>query len=103
MSQPVYKVWMAKYTEAWYQLTPEEKQAHTNGVNEALKKVGGESVLFCIIPGMQPWAGWGVEKFPDLDALQKHTMLLFDIDHQRFSESKEYIGTEIPREYNFLE
>jgi len=25
MSQPVYKVWLAKTTEAWYALSPEEQ------------------------------------------------------------------------------
>ncbi len=98
MAQPIYKVFMAKYTDAWYQLTVEEQQAHSNRVNEALKKVGGESVLFCIIPGGRPWLGWGVEKFPDMESLQNHTMLLYQMNHMRYSEAEEFIGTEMPRE-----
>jgi hypothetical protein len=98
MAQAIYKVWMAKYTEAWYQLSADEQQAHNKKVNEALKKVGGESVIFCVLPGGQPWIGWGVEKFPDMEALQQHTMLLFEMNHMRYSASQEYIGTEIPRE-----
>ena len=97
MSQTIYKVFMAKYTEAWYQLSAEQQQVQNNKVNEALKKVGGESVLFCVLPGGQPWIGWGVEKFPDMEAVQNHTMMLIQIDHMRYLVSEEYLGTEIPR------
>ncbi len=97
MSQAIYKVFMAKYTEDWYQLSADQQQAHNNKVNEALKKVGGESVFFCIIPGGQPWLAWGVEKFPDMEAVQNHTMMLFQINHMRYLVSEEYLGTELPR------
>ncbi len=45
MAQPVYKLWLTKYTNAWYQLSKAEQDALGVKVEASLKSVGGEYVL----------------------------------------------------------
>jgi hypothetical protein len=37
---------------------------------------------------------WGVEQFPNLEALQKHTELLNELNWSRYIESTTVLGTE---------
>jgi len=95
MAQPIYKVWMLNFKDGWYQLSTEEQNKHMAKVTQALKDVGGETVLFCIsVWSSENWLGWGVEKFPDIEAVQKHTQMLADIEHYKYIESNSYLGTE---------
>jgi hypothetical protein len=96
MAQPIYKVWMLKkYTDAWYKLTPEEQEKQMSKVEQALKDAGGERVVSCVsLWSSEDCLGWGVEKFPDLEAVQKHAQLLWDIGHYKYFESVSYLGTE---------
>ncbi len=97
MAQPIYKVWMAKYTESWFKLSKEEQEKQNVKVGEALKQVGGEAVILCVsLWSSENWTMWGVEKFPGIEAVQQHTMLLFDLNHFNYIESTSYLGTELP-------
>ena len=40
MAQPIYKVFIGRYSEAWYQLSKEEQSSLEAKLNEALEKVG---------------------------------------------------------------
>jgi hypothetical protein len=96
-AQPVYRVWFMKYTEAWYKLTPEE-QSKLQEQNEAsFKRLGVENVVFCsCLFASEEWLCWGVQKFPDMEALHKHTQALWDLKWFQYVESKTYLGTELP-------
>jgi hypothetical protein len=64
-------------------------------VSEALEKVGGESVALC----NSTWSSdevmfFGVEKYPDIEAAQKHSELLFELNWLRYVDSKSVLGTE---------
>ena len=47
MVQQIYKVFMVRFLEAWYQLSKEEQNNLIAKVNEALGKVGGKRPLLC--------------------------------------------------------
>ncbi len=97
MAQPIYKVWMAKYTESWYTLSKEEQEKFEVKVADALKQVGGETVVFCLsLWGSENWMMWGVEKYPSIEAVQQHAMLLFNLNHFQYIESTSYLGAEPP-------
>ena len=97
MAQPVYKVWMMKYTESWYKLSKEEQEKHDVKIAEALKSVGGESVMMQVcLWCSENWLLWGVEKFPSIEAVQQHAMLLYDLNHFQYVESTSYLGSEMP-------
>jgi hypothetical protein len=42
MAQPIYKVFIGRYSEAWYQLSKEEQISLEAKLSEALEKVGGK-------------------------------------------------------------
>ena len=94
MSGSVYKLWQARFTEAWYQLPKEDQQRLLRLVSEALEAVGGKEVILCS-------AGWstehrpffGLEEFPDIDAVQRHQQILLDLDWARYVESHTTLGT----------
>jgi hypothetical protein len=98
MAGPVYKLWFAKYRESWYKLTAEERSKLDAQNMESLKQVGAELVTACIGAAFnEEWLGWGVEKYPDIEAVQKHTMNLLNINWFQYFDSKTYLGTEMPQ------
>ena len=95
MAGPIYKSFRAKATEAWYQLSQEEQQGIMAKVGEALEKVGGKRVVLCDSSwASEEWQFFGVEEFPDIEAVQKHTKLLQEVNWFRYSESSIVLGTE---------
>ena len=98
MVQPIYKVWFMKYKDPWYKLTKEEQGKLMAQVEASLKSVGAEIVAFCVtLWASEEWMGWGVEKYPNIEAVQQHAMTLFNINWFEYIESKTYLGTEMPQ------
>lgn len=64
---------------------------------EVLKAVGAELVVGCYsVWSSENYLGFGVEKFPDYEAVRKHTQMLLAMDWFRYIESTSYLGTETP-------
>ena len=42
MAGPIYKLWMFRPREVWYQLSKEERDSFTNKVREDIEKSGGK-------------------------------------------------------------
>jgi len=98
MTQPIYKIWFMNYKEPWYKLTQEEQDKLMAANVESLKQVGAESLIMCVSGTFnEKWLGWGVEKYPDLDAVQKHTLSLFNINWFEYIDSRTCLGTEMPQ------
>lgn len=97
MAQTIYKLWFMRYKEPWYHLTHEEQEKLMAQNVESMKQIGAESLVMCVSAGFnEQWMGWGVEKYPDLDAAEKHTMTLFSLNWFQYIESETYLGTEMP-------
>ncbi|MBN2318406.1 MAG: hypothetical protein JXR49_04980 [Acidobacteria bacterium] len=98
MERPIFKVFMFKPTEAWYLLSDEEREKIKVKLKDALATVGGEEVVLCFSGwNSEQYLGWGVERFPNIEAVQKHHALLVDLGWFRYSESNSYLGTEMPK------
>ena len=96
MAGPIYKSFRGKPGEAWYQLSQEERESLMAKVNEALEKVGGKRVVLCDSSwASQEWHFFGVEVFPDIEAVQKHTELLNELNWFRYGEASILLGTEM--------
>ncbi len=97
MAQPIYKVWFMKYKEPWYKLTKEEQKELVAKDTESLKQVGCELIMMRFSAwSSEEWLGWGVEKYPDIEAVQKHAMNLDEMNWFEYIESKTYLGVEAP-------
>ena len=94
MAGPIYKLWMFRPTEAWYQLSKEERDALGNKALEDIEKAGGKSVLMCSPTwSTERWWLFGVDEYPDIEAVQKFTRILSGRDHFRYIESYSMLGT----------
>jgi len=96
MAQPIYKLWQGRFTEAWHQLPSEEQQRLLSVVPDALTTAGGRALVTCSAAwSNERWPFFGVEEFPDLEAVQRHEQLLADLNWARYIESRSTLGTEL--------
>jgi hypothetical protein len=94
MAGPIYKLFMAKPSQAGYKVAQEEQQKVLAKVEEALEKVGGKRVILCDSGwASEQWTFWGVEEFPDIEAVQKYTAALNELDWFQYVDSFTLLGT----------
>ncbi|HYP45044.1 MAG TPA: hypothetical protein VEQ66_07600 [Propionibacteriaceae bacterium] len=94
MSRPIYEVWQARFTEAWYQLSEEEQERLMKSVTEAVEAVGGKTLIICSAAwANERWPFFGVEVYPDLETVQRHQQILSDLNWARYMESRTSLGT----------
>ena len=94
MAGPIYKLFLAKAGEAWYRLSEEERADLMAKDRAALEKAGGKVVIYCDSAWCsEQWQFFGVEEFPDIEAVQKFTEELNKLDWFRYGESMTILGT----------
>jgi hypothetical protein len=94
MAGSIYKLWMARRTEAWYQLSDEAQQSLLEKVSASSHRVGCRIVIICDSAWSSEQAlSFGVEEFPSVEAIQEHTQDLIDLDWFRYVESTSILGT----------
>jgi hypothetical protein len=95
MAQRIYKLWQGRPTEAWHQLPQQEQQRLLSQVTEALDTAGGRELVICDAAwSNERWPFFGLEEFPDLEAVQRHERMLTDLNWLRYIESRTTLGTE---------
>lgn len=95
MAQPIFKLFMFRNTEAYYKATEEERDAVLGKLNAAFEQVGGKRVLWCnSIWSNEEWPIFGVEQFPDIEAVQKYSKVIAELDLLRYLESWSILGTQ---------
>ena len=96
MAQPIYQLWQARPTEASARrLSQEEQQRLLGQVMEALDTAGGKELVICDAAwSNERWPVFGVEEFPDIEAVQRHEQILTDLNWLRYMESRTTLGTE---------
>ena len=99
MAQPIYKVFLAKPTEAYYALTQAERDKLYAGHDEASKEAGLKQVINCDSSWCSDqWPFWGVEKYPSMKAVRKFHAALVALNWFRYFESTTLLGTAAPEE-----
>ena len=97
MAQPIYKVFMARYTEAWHQRSKEEQDDLFAKNMKAFERLGGKFVLVCdSLWASDQWHFWGVAEFPDLESIQKYTEAMVELNWFRYVEGISVLGTVWP-------
>ena len=93
MVQPIYKLWQGRPTEAWHRLPQEEQQRLLGKVMDALSRAGGKELVACSAAwSNERWPLFGLEEFPDLEAVQRHTQMLMDLNLARYIDSRTTLG-----------
>ena len=96
MAQPVYKLWQGRWTEAWHGLSAEEQQRLLGQAQKALDTAGGKELVICSAAwSNERWPLFGLEEFPDIDAVHRHAQLLLDLNWARYVESRTTVGTQL--------
>lgn len=97
MSKPIYLLVMGKgHTEAWYQLSVEERNRLWSQVAEVDQRAGAKWIILC----NSRWADeeildWGVLEYPDMEAYQKKVEELEKLDWWRYFSAKTILGTKM--------
>jgi hypothetical protein len=98
MAEPIYKFFMGRFLEAWYQLSEEEQNSLTAKLDEALEKVGAKRPILCDTNwSSDQWLIAGVEEFPNIEAVQNYTAALQELSWFRYCESINVLGTKLEK------
>ena len=94
MAGPIYKHWVGRAKEAYYELPQEKQDSLMANVNEAIEKVGGKRVVLCFSGwSSEEWPYFGVDEFPNIEAVQKFAEAYNELNVGRYQESKTILGT----------
>jgi hypothetical protein len=97
MSEPIHVLFLGKATEAWYQLSQEEQESLMAKVGPSPEKAGGKNILGCNSSwSSEQWQFFGVHEFPNIEAVQKHSELLNELNWRRYVDSMTVLGTKWP-------
>jgi hypothetical protein len=94
MSQKAYKFWRIKrWTEAWIQLSDEERNRIFAEMQKNLEDLGGKWILRC----RSSWANeeylvWGVNEYPSLGAAVQDGDNLRKMGWGRYLEAESMLG-----------
>ncbi len=95
MTTPIYKMHFARLREAWYQLSQDEQDKLFAEVDAAMAQVGGKTVVRCDSAwSAEKWPTFGIEVYPNLEAVQKYADLLTDLDWYRYVEALTVLGVD---------
>lgn len=95
MAGPIYKLFMARPTEAWYQLSEEEQNSLMAKNEESLAEVGVKAIVTCNSGwSNEEWMLFGMEEYPDMEAVHKHSADLQAMNWFRYVKSFSLLGTE---------
>ena len=96
MAQPIYKIFLGRFLEAWYQLSQNEQNGLVAKLNEALEKVGGKRPILCDSSwSSDQWSFGGIEEFPNIEAVQTFAAALKELNWFRYCESTNVLGTKL--------
>jgi hypothetical protein len=94
MAKPIYKLYMARLSEAGYQLTQEERDKMLAQRDEIAQKLGIKTIVICDSSWVsEQFLFWGVEEFPDMDAVYGFHAELNKLSWFRYIESETLLGT----------
>ncbi len=94
MAEPIYKLFLGKWKEAWYQLSEEERTDVSNKAHQAIADVGGKAIVVCDSRWAdEQWAFFGVEEYPSIEAVQQVAQAHSALGWHRYLESKTLLGT----------
>jgi hypothetical protein len=94
--KPIIKVCFAKLTEAWFRLSEEKLEELEGKAGKKFEEVGGKAIVKCpSYMSNEEWNSFGVEEYPDIEAVQKFAEFLLELEWSMHIESKTYLGTRV--------
>ena len=98
MAELILKRYMShRWSEAWERCPQGERDAFLEEIDKALQQAGGTRIVIIQCDSayaLKEWDTFGMEIFPDEDAVQVYAKLLDELDHSRFVQTAVLTGTE---------
>jgi hypothetical protein len=92
MSGPIYKVYLGRPKEAWYQLSKDEQDALL--AEELKARVYFKPLIMCDATAFSnEWAFFGVEEYPDVESLNMAAEVERGSNWRRYVEGVSVLGT----------
>jgi hypothetical protein len=98
-AQPVFKLWIMRMNEAAYALPADRQQEMMGKVDSLLKEVGGKRIATCDCWSSERYPYFGIEQFPNLDAVREYDRCLREMNWFRYVDSETLLG--VPQ-YDYL-
>jgi hypothetical protein len=96
MSEPIYKFFRGRFLPEWYQLSKEEQESILTKLKDALAKLGAKRIVLCnTYWSADEWLWAGVEEFPNIEAVQKYTATLQELNWGRYVNGSSMLGTKL--------
>ena len=96
MAQPIFKLFMFRNTEAYFQASQAERDEVLGKLDAAFQKVGGKRIVMCNSSwSSEEWPYFGVEQFPSIEAVQEYSNAINELNLLRYLVSKTILGTEM--------
>jgi hypothetical protein len=98
VANPIYKLFLGTPKPNWFQLSKDEQDKMLAKLRTLLEKAGGKSVVLCNSAwSSEKWAYFGLEEFPNIEAVQKHSELMAETNWPfEFVKSFSILGTKMP-------
>ena len=94
MGGPIYKIFLNRYRDPWYQLSEAEQRSFGEKHVEAFKALGINIIVLCDTGwSSEEWDFCGVTEFPDIEAVQQLRQLQEEWGWYRYIDSKVVMGT----------
>ena len=96
MSGKIYKMWKARPTPAWYELSEEEQNELLANNGAYLEEHGVKTIMICDpFWSTEHWVFAGVEEYADMEAVQALAAYHNEINWSKYIEAEIMFGTEI--------
>lgn len=90
----ILKLWFMRLKEPWFALPEVEQNELMGKVSHSLSQLGGKLHLrSASVWSSEKWMTWGLEEYPNLAAVQAHTMTLYGLNWFRYIHSWSILGT----------
>lgn len=98
--QSIVKVWFSKPKEAWHSLSEKEQEDFFKKEQEMAKRLRAKLGIRTIntskcLWSNEEWFEFGIEEFPNVEAVQEYNEQLLKIGMYRYFEAKVLLGTPI--------
>jgi hypothetical protein len=94
MEGPLYKFFRVRATEAWYALSPAQRNDLLAKDAAIQQQLGIKNLVTCDASwSNERWTAYGVHEYPDMDAVLKHNAGMQAIELFHYLESETMLGT----------
>ena len=96
MDKPIYKIFLNRYRDAWYQLSDEERTNLMDRADKDFQELGIKTVVLCDTSwDTEEWDFAGVAEYPDIEAVLQLRKRQDEVGWFRYFDAKAVLGTKL--------